>query len=178
MLEDQIKLGILFNHRNDLAADLLGEHHHLDVLVVFEAIADDWSLVVGDRKNGEQLRLRSRFQAEMIRPPELENLLHHLALLIDLDRIDANVFAAVAVFGNRVLKCLVELAQAMLQNIRKANQDRQRNTAQLQLLNQFLEIDFALRLLGRDEPTGARSHRRRNNLCPSSLRRKVHWRPR
>ena len=44
---------------------------------------------VGHRHHGQQLRLAARFQAEAIRPAELQHLLDDLPLLVDLDRIDA-----------------------------------------------------------------------------------------
>ena len=99
MLDDQIQLGVLLHHRDDLPADLLGQHRHFDVLVVFEAVADDRRLVVGERHHGQQFRLRSGFQAEPVRPAEFEDFLDHLALLVDLDRINAAVVALVAVLA-------------------------------------------------------------------------------
>ena len=141
MLQDQVQLGVLFDHRDDLPADLLGQHDHLDVLVVLEAVADDGRLVVGDGQHRQQLRLRAGFQAELVRPAVLEDFFHHLALLVDLDRIDAAVAALVAVLGDGVLKRLVHLAQAVLQNFAEADQDRQRDAAKLEIVDQFLQVD-------------------------------------
>jgi hypothetical protein len=42
----------------------MGEHGHLNVLVVLETIADDGCGVLGHRHDGEQLRLGPRFQTE------------------------------------------------------------------------------------------------------------------
>jgi hypothetical protein len=49
--------------------------------------------VVGDGQHRQQLRLRSGFQSELVGAAVFENLLHHLALLVDLDRIHAAVGA-------------------------------------------------------------------------------------
>jgi hypothetical protein len=43
-----MQLGVFFDHRDDLAADLLRQHRHLDVFVVLEAVADDRRVVVGE----------------------------------------------------------------------------------------------------------------------------------
>ena len=46
--------------------------------------------------------------------------------------------------GDGVLKRLVNFAQAVLQNVAEANQDRQGDAAQLELIDQFLQIDRAV----------------------------------
>ena len=45
--------------------------------------------------------------------------------------------------GDGVLECLMHLAQAMLQNFAEADQDGQRDAAQLQVVDQLFEIDAA-----------------------------------
>ena len=143
MLLDQVELGVFFDHGNDSPADLRGQHHHLDVFVVLEAVADDGRVVVGDGQHGQQLRLRSGFQAELVRAAVFENFLHHLPLLVDLDRIHAAVVALVVVLRDGVLKCLMHFTQAVLQNLAEADQDRQRDSAQLQIVHQLLQIERA-----------------------------------
>ena len=63
-LEDQPELGVLLDDRDDVAADLLRQHRRLDVLGVLEAVADDRRVVVGERDDGQQLRLGAGFEAE------------------------------------------------------------------------------------------------------------------
>ena len=46
--DDQLQLGELLDDRDDVLADLAGQHRHLDELVVLEAVADDRRVVVGD----------------------------------------------------------------------------------------------------------------------------------
>ena len=82
-----------------LPAHLLGEHRHLDELGVLEAVADDGRVVGGHRHHGQQLGLGAGFEAEPVRPAEIEHFLDDLALLIDLDRIDAEVLALVLVLA-------------------------------------------------------------------------------
>ncbi len=89
MLQDQFELRVFLDHRDDVAADLLGQHHQFDVFVVFEAVADDRRLIVGDSHDGEQFRLRSGFQSETIGPAELEYFFDYLSLLVHFDRVNA-----------------------------------------------------------------------------------------
>ena len=100
VFDDQLQLGEFLDDRDDVAADLLGEHRRLDELGVLEAVADDRRVVVGDGHDGEQFRLRAGFEAEAVRPAEVEDLLDHVPLLVDLDRIDAAVAALVLVLAD------------------------------------------------------------------------------
>ena len=143
MLQDQIELGVLLDDRNDVAADLLGVHRHLDVLVVLEAVADDRRVVVGDRQHRQQFRLRAGFQSELVGLAVLEDLFDHLALLVHLDRKHAAVVALVAVLLDRVFERAVNLAETVLQNLAEANQNRRIDAAQDELVDQLFEIDAA-----------------------------------
>ena len=55
---------------------------------------------VGHGQHGQEFRLGARFEAEAERLAEVEDLLHDVALLVDLDGVDAAVFALVAVLGD------------------------------------------------------------------------------
>ena len=143
VLQDQVQLGVLFDHRDDLAAHLLGQHGHLDVLVVLEAVADDGRVVVGQRHHGQQLGLGAGLQAEVERLAELQDLFHHLPLLVDLDGVDAAVAALVLVLGDGGVEGAVHLAQPVLQDFGEADQDGQVDAAQHQRIDQFLEVDRA-----------------------------------
>ena len=73
-----------------LLADLAGQHGHLDELVVLEAVADDRRLAaVGEGEDGEQFGLGAGFEAEAEGLAEVEDLLDDVALLVDLDGVDA-----------------------------------------------------------------------------------------
>ena len=86
VFENQVQLGVFLDDRDDAPADLLRQHRHLDELGVLEAVADDRRVVVRERHDRQQLRLRARLEAEPILAAELEDLLDDLPLLIDLDR--------------------------------------------------------------------------------------------
>ena len=92
---------------------LLAEHRRLDELGVLEAVADDRRVVVGQRHDGQQLGLRARLEAEVVRPAEVEDLLDDLPLLVDLDRVDAAVAALVLVLRDGGLEGGVDLAEAV-----------------------------------------------------------------
>src|ERR1700674_5463398 len=83
----------------------------------------------------------------MVGAAEFEDLFHHLALLVNLDRVDAAVAVLVPVLGYGVLERLVHLAQAVLQDFAEADQNRQRNAPELQVVDQFLEVDGAAGIL-------------------------------
>ncbi len=147
--EDQFQLGVFFDDGNDLAADLVGQRRHFDELGIFETVADDRRVVVGHRHDGQQLRLAAGFQSESKRLAEAQHFFDHLALLVDLDRIDAAVAAVVFVLGDRAGEGVVDFAQAMLQNAGEANQDRQIDAPQLQAVDKLLQIQKPLRIASR-----------------------------
>ncbi len=132
-----------------LRPDLLRQHRQLDELGVLESIADDGGVVVGQRRHGHQLGLRSRFQPELERFSEIENFLDDLALLVHLDGIHAHVIAGVFVLGDGGLKRLVDVLQAMPQDVPKPHERRQADAPELQVIDQLLQVDRALRLLRR-----------------------------
>ena len=97
VVQDQPELGVFLDDRDDVAADLLGQHRHLDELGVLEAVADDRRVVVGLGRDRHQLGLGAGLEAEAVLAPEIEHFLDDLALLVDLDRVDADVAALVLV---------------------------------------------------------------------------------
>ena len=143
VLEDEVELGVLFNHRDDFPPDLLGKHGHLDVLVVLEAVADDGRIVVGHGHHGHELGLGAGFQAEAKRLAELENLFHNLALLVDLDGVDAAIAALVVVLVDGGLEGGMDLAQAVLEDIGKADQDGKVDATEDEGIDQFFQINGA-----------------------------------
>ena len=145
--DDEIEFRVFFHHRDDVAAHFAGEHGEFDVLVVLEAVADDGRVVIGDGHDGQQFGFGAGFESEAVRPPEMEYLFDHLPLLIHLDRVDATVTALVIVFGDGALEGVSEFAEAMLEDIGEADQDRQVDAAQFEFFDQFPKIDRAGRIL-------------------------------
>ena len=75
----------------------LGLQGQVDELVVLVAVADEEGLgVVQVREGRDELRLAPGLQAVVVALAELRDLLDDLLLLVDLDRVDAPVGAAVS----------------------------------------------------------------------------------
>src|ERR1019366_8759128 len=143
--DDQFQLTEFLDDGDDVLAHLAGQNGHLDELVMLEAVADDRRLAaVGQGEHREQLRLGPRFKTEAVGPAEIEDLFDDMALLIHLDRIDADVLALVAVLVDGILKRLGNFADAMTQNIGEAQQDRQLDAALLQLIDELFQVDGLL----------------------------------
>ena len=96
---------------------------------------------VGHGQDGQQFGLGAGFEPEVERLAEIEDLLDDVPLLVDLDRIDAAVFALVVEFADGRLEGVVNLADAMAEDVGEAEQDRQLNAACLQLIDQVLQVD-------------------------------------
>ena len=141
MAYDRLQLGVLLDDRDDLLADLAGEHRHLDEFVVLEAVADDRRLEVGQGEHGQQLGLGAGLEPEMERLAEVEYLLDDMPLLVHLDRIDAAITALVLVFADGGAEGVVDLADAMPEDVREAKQDRQLDAPCLELVDELLEVD-------------------------------------
>ena len=149
ILEHQAELGVFLDHRDDPPAHLLRQHRHLDVFGVLEAVADDRRLVGRHRDDGQELGLGPGFKAEVVGPAEVEHFFDHLPLLVDLDGIDAEVLPVVRVLADRRLERAVDVGQPLAEDVAKANENRQANPAQLQVVNELLQVDPALGILGR-----------------------------
>ncbi len=117
VLENQVQLRVFLDDRDDVAADLLRQHGHLDELGILEAVADDRRLVVGERHHRQQFRLGARLEPEVVGPAELEDFLDDLALLIDLDGVDADISSRIFVLRDRALEGFVDVLQPVLQDV-------------------------------------------------------------
>ena len=113
--------------------------------------------LLGQRDHGQQLGLAAGLEAEAVLAAEVQHFLDDLPLLVDLDRVDAAVAALVLVLADGALKRRVNLAEPVLEDVGEAEQDRGAQAAQLEPIDQALEVDAARRLLGRDGPAGARA---------------------
>ena len=70
-----------------------------------------------------------------------DQLLHHVAHLVALDRKHPLVAAAVAVLGDRPLKSGVQAFETVLEDVVKADQQWQAQAPALQLTHQFDQIE-------------------------------------
>jgi hypothetical protein len=112
-LQDEVELARHFQNEHDLESHFLGVECEVDELLVFVAVADDVCLgVVHVREGGDKFGLRSGFEAVVVFFPKLGDLLDHLALLVDFNRINAPVLARVFRDLNRLVESLVDLSDA------------------------------------------------------------------
>ena len=122
------------------------------VLVILEAVTDDRGAIVRDGQHGEELGLGARLQAVTVGSSKREYLLDDLALLVDLDWIDAAVATLVGVVLHRLLECPVDVGQTLLEDVGEADEDGRRDTSQHERVGQLSEIDRSFGILvGVDE---------------------------
>ena len=80
----------------------------------------------------------------MVGPTELDDLLDDVAVLVDLDGVDALVLALVPVLGDGAPEGLVELDDAALEDVGEADEQRQPDAAAGDLVDELLEVDLAV----------------------------------
>jgi hypothetical protein len=145
VFQDEVEFGVLFDDGRDVAADLGGEHHHLDVFVVLEAVADDGGVVVGD---GGMTASSSGFEpASRPKPmlaPDLVDLFDDVALLVDLDGVDADVAALVVVLLDGGIEDGAEFAHLHAEDFEEADEDGGIDAAQHEGIDEFFQVDGAL----------------------------------
>ncbi len=93
------------------------------------------------RDDRQELGLRAGLEAEVVWLAELVDLFDDLPLLVDLDGVDAAVPALVLVLGDGGVEGGVNVAKAVLQDVREPNQHRQADAAELEPVDQLLQVD-------------------------------------
>ncbi len=104
-----------------------------------------------NRQRGEKLGLAAALDAEMPRLTRIQNLLHNLAELVDLDREDAAIFCTIAHLTDRIREGLVDRLYAIAQEVVKAHDQRESEFALAGFSDHFHEVDLliiALRING------------------------------
>ena len=150
-LDDEIELAHAVDHDDRRAAEALGEQGELDVCAVLEAVADDQGVGrVEQRQRDQELGLAPRLDADAVFGTVLDDLVHDVPLLIDLDRVNAAETPTVSVPLDRVLKRRGELLDARRQDVGKADEQGGSQVAALEILDEGEQIDGGL--------FGVRSH--------------------
>ena len=75
--------------------------------------------------------------------PKFEHLLDDLPLLVHLDRIDAAIASVVLVLRDRGLERVVDVAEAVSQDVAEADENGKVDAASLQVVDELLQIDRA-----------------------------------
>src|SRR5690606_16485506 len=138
----------VLDHRDDRAAELRREDDRLDIAVVLESVADDHAVgrAFRHRHHREQLGLRSGLKTEAVFLTVAVHLFHDEALLIHFDGEDGAIAILVVVFLYRAGERFVQTAEAMPQDVGEAHDDRCRQIARVQTLDDFEQIDLRVRL--------------------------------
>ena len=147
----------LLDDHDDLLAKLDALECELDEGGVLVAVANNEGAgLVLKGHAGEELRLAPDLKPEGIRAPSLEDFLHHLAELVDLDREDAAVSPTVAILGNGGAKGLVEGDDAVAEDVLEADEERVLEVACSGLLDHVhdVHLDAVLGRLGHDVSLG------------------------
>ena len=140
LLDHQLHFGFFLDHDKYVVTELLPHQRQLDKFAVFVTVADDGAALRRQRQHGHQFRLGAGFQADgdVLRG---DDVFHHRFLLVDLDRVQRGVGALVFQARDIGVKGTSQLAHAVLQDVREAHQQRQRQTAGTQFIELFVEVN-------------------------------------
>ena len=134
----------LLDNQIDLVAHLLANQRQTNVLTVFVAVTDnDRTGHARMRQNRHQLRFGAGFEAQRL--AGVDKGLNHAAVLVHLNRVNQEVVAFIAVGFTRALEGGVNRTQAMLQDLREAEQCRQTLALCFTGFHQFGEVHARFR---------------------------------
>ena len=123
--DDIVEFGELFDDDDDLLAEFTAQEREADVVVVLVAVADDQSLRTLVHGEGDhQLGLRTGLEAIIEVLAGGHDFVDHLAKLVNLDREDAAVVALVALILDRLGEQLVQLDDAMPEEVLEPDDHR------------------------------------------------------
>jgi hypothetical protein len=104
-----------------------------------------------DGHDGQQLGLRAGLEAVVEGPAELDDLLDHGPVLVDLDRVHAAVLALVPVLLDRSVEGAADELDAGAEDVGEAQQDGQLDAATGELVDELLHVDLAAALATRGD---------------------------
>ena len=88
-----------------------------------------------------QFGLGTGFKAQIKFLAMADNFFNNRAHLIHFNRIDDKILGFVSILFGCLFKTIGSLFNTVIQNIRKTHQHRSRHITQLQLVDQFFQID-------------------------------------
>ena len=140
----------LFHHQDDLLAQLAAQERGLDINGILIAVADDQAFpVVMEGQGRVEFRLGTDLKAVMERLARVDDLLDHLAQLVDLDGINAAVDGFVFQLDNGVVEGLVDPLHPVAQQVMKADEHGKMQTLLHRLLDHVNDGHGAALLLKR-----------------------------
>ena len=132
-----------FNHQDDFFAQFPAEQSRSDKLRVFVPVADEKTFgiaMVGE--TGKEFRLTANLQAKVKGLSRVENFLHYLPHLVDLDWKNTSVTAFVAGGFDGVGEGFVNRADTVPKQIVETNEERVVETPLTGASGDFDEINF------------------------------------
>src|SRR5271169_5091461 len=149
-VEDALELGDLFEDEDHGLAHPDAVQREPDERVVLVAVRRDEAVRAEVlRKGREELGLAPGLEAVAVLAAGLDDLLHDDLLLVHLDREDAAKDAVVLVLPDRVQKGLVQLLHGGVEDLREPDDDRRRDAAQRDVVDDGLEVHEAVVLARR-----------------------------
>ena len=123
--KNEVELTGHFKHQHHSEAHLLGVQGKVDEFLILVAVADDVGLgVVHVRECCNQLGLGACLESIMVFLTKLRDLLDHLTLLVDFDRIHSAVFSTITDFGHRLVEGFIDFSDAGVKQVAKTHQYR------------------------------------------------------
>ena len=142
--DDPLHLIDLFDHHHRLMAEAPGQDRCFDVTAVFVAIADQQGVwVAGEREGDQQFGFAARFQTKVPTLASFHEMLHHMSLLVALDRKHALVAAAIVVMSNGAIKGGMQPLETIFQDVVEANQKWRLQIPGFQPLEQLHQVEAA-----------------------------------
>jgi hypothetical protein len=146
-LDHQLDLAETVDHDDRRAPEPLSEQRRLDVRPILVAVADDERLRgVQQGEGDQQLRLAPRLEPHLPGRAVLDDLLDDVALLVDLDGVDAPVAAPVLVGGDCLIEGVAQALHTAGENVREADQQRRPQPPVLEVPDQIEQVDAGSRL--------------------------------
>ena len=140
--QNQVQFVGGFKNQDGLETHLERREREIDELSVFVAVADQKGFRIAHiGQRGDQFGLGPGLESMVIGGAERDHVMDRLLLLVDFDREDAAIDILVGVIRDRLLKRLVDQADAVAQQVAEPQQQRQAHAAVVQAVNDVREID-------------------------------------
>ncbi len=139
-IDDQFQLGQLLDHQHHAVAETLCDERQADVLGVLVAVADDGTARRQAADDGHQLGLAAALQPDAAAAVRDDGI-HHVLLLVDLDRVDGGVARTVVMRLHGRGKGVVQPVHLAVQDIGEAHQHGQGQSLFVNPFDQRFQVD-------------------------------------
>src|SRR5687767_12998873 len=147
-LKQHVDFAQLLEHDVHLVAQLLtheGEAHELLVLV--SVAHDEMIRVLGESEHGLKLGFAAALETHAGSFSELDDLFHHVSLLIHLDRVNRGVSAGVLVLPNGTIESFGQGFDARAEDVGESEQQRQADALRLEVVREIEKVELTRRVV-------------------------------